>query len=47
MRSLFLEQIMDAPIRVELHDRLRRPLEAQAEGTAVPVVTPGPGRPPS
>jgi DNA-binding transcriptional regulator YbjK len=31
MRALFLEQIMDAATRGELHERLRRPLEARAE----------------
>jgi TetR/AcrR family transcriptional regulator, regulator of biofilm formation and stress response len=31
MRALFLEQIMDAATRDELHERLRRPLEARAE----------------
>jgi TetR/AcrR family transcriptional regulator, regulator of biofilm formation and stress response len=30
MRALFLEQIMEAPTRDELHERLRRPLAARA-----------------
>ena len=29
MRALFLEQVMDAATREDLHDRLRRPLEAE------------------
>lgn len=31
MRALFLEQIMDAGTRDELHERLRRPVEARVE----------------
>ena len=31
MRALFLEQIMDDATRDELHERLRRPVEARAE----------------
>jgi hypothetical protein len=29
MRALFLEQVMDAASRDALHERLRRPLEAE------------------